>query len=256
VNRLLDYPALVFALSFSALWFSVRVGVSFLSRKRPLERDIYDDFSTILVSTLTLNGLIIGFTFSMAMSRYELRKSYEVLEANAIRTEYLRANLLSAADATKVQSLLRNYLDQRISFYIAPRNEQELREIDTRTAKLQTDLWATVRDAGVAQPTPPIALAVAGMNDVLNSQGYAQAAWWNRIPSEAWILMASIAVIANLLFGYGAQNLISEKTLLAVLPFVLSVSFLLIADMECPRGGVIRVNPQNLIGLADSLRAQ
>ena len=59
----------------------------------------------------------------MAMSRYEERKSYEVLEANAISTEYLRANLLSAADAAKVQSLLRNYLDQRISFYTAPRNE-------------------------------------------------------------------------------------------------------------------------------------
>jgi hypothetical protein len=256
VNRLLDYLALVFALSFSALWLSVRVGTSFLGRKRPLQRDISADFSTILVSTLTLNGLIIGFTFSMAMTRYEERKSYEVLEANAINTEYLRANLLSVADAAKVQSLLRNYLDQRISFYTAPRNERELREIDTRTAQLQADLWAAVRDVGVAQPTPTIALAVAGMNDVLNSQGYAQAAWWNRIPTAAWILMSLIAVIANLLFGYGAQNFKSEKILVVVLPLVLSVSFLLIADMESPRGGIIRVNPQNLITLADSLRAQ
>ena len=246
MNRLLDYPALVFALSFFALWLSVRVGASFLGRKRHLERDVSADFSTILVSTLTLNGLIIGFTFSMAMSRYEERKSYEVLEANAIGTEYLRANLLSAADAAKVQSLLRNYLDQRISFYTAPRNEGRLREIDTRTAQLQTQLWAAVRDAGMAQPTPTIALAVAGMNDVLNSQGYAQAAWWNRIPPAAWFLMAAVAVIANVLFGYGAYNPKSQKILFMVLPLVLSVSFLLIADMECPRGGIIRVNPQAL----------
>ena len=108
----------------------------------------------------------------------------------------------------------------------------------------------------MAQPTPTIALAVAGMNDVLNSQGYAQATWWNRIPRGAWILMALIAVIANVLFGYGAHNIKSQKILPLVLPFVLSVSFLLIADMESPRGGIIRVNPQNLIGLADSLRAQ
>ena len=108
----------------------------------------------------------------------------------------------------------------------------------------------------MTQSTPTIALGVAGMNDVLNSQGYAQAAWWNRIPTAAWILMALIAVIANLLFGYGAQNIKSEKILVVVLPFVLSVSFLLIADMESPRGGIIRVNPENLIALADSLRAQ
>ena len=99
MNRLLDYRVLIFALSFSALWLSVRVGASFLRRKRNLKWDLPSDFSTILLSTLTLNGLIIGFTFSMAMSRYEERKSYEVLEANAISTEYLRADLLSAADA-------------------------------------------------------------------------------------------------------------------------------------------------------------
>ena len=128
----------------------------------------------------------------MAMSRYEERKSYEVLEANAISTEYLRADLLSATDAAKVQSLLRDYLDQRILFYTARRNEQRLRELDAHTAQLQTELWAAVHDA-VTQPTPTIALAVAGMNDVLNSQGYAQAAWWNRIPTAAWILMALIS---------------------------------------------------------------
>ena len=255
MNSLFDYPAVVFALSLFALWLSTRIA-SVVKRKRNLDEDTRDSFNIILLTTLTLNGLIIGFTFSMAMSRYEERKSYEVLEANAISTEYLRADLLSAADAAKVQSLLRHYLDQRISFYMARRNERQLQELDTRTAQLQTELWAVVRDAGVAQPIPTIALAVAGMNDVLNSQGYAQAAWWNRIPTAAWILMALIAVIANLLFGYGAQKVKSEKILFVVLPFVLSVSFLLIADMECPRRGIIRVNPQVLISLADSLHAQ
>ena len=255
MNSLFDYPALVFALSLFALSLSARIA-SVVRRKRNLDEDTRESFNTILLTTLTLNGLIIGFTFSMAMSRYEERKSYEVLEANAISTEYLRADLLSAADAAKVRSLLLHYLNQRISFYTARRNERRLQELDTRTAQLQTELWAVVRDAGVAQPIPTIALAVAGMNDVLNSQGYAQAAWWNRIPTAAWILMALIAVIANLLFGHGAQKVKSEKILLVVLPFVLSVSFLLIADMECPRRGIIRVNPQVLISLADSLHAQ
>ncbi len=112
----MDYPALIFALSFFALWLSARAATSLLRTKRILAQDTCDEFNTIIVTTLTLNGLIIGFSFSMAMSRYEERKSYEVLEANAISTGYLRADVLPTADTAKVKSLLRNYLDQRISF--------------------------------------------------------------------------------------------------------------------------------------------
>jgi hypothetical protein len=93
------------------------------------------------------------------------------------------------------------------------------------------------------------------MNDVLNSQGYTQAAWWNRIPTGAWILMAVIAVIGNVLLGYGVQDVKAGRTLLMVLPFVLAISFLLIADIESPRGGIIRVKPQNLTNLAEALRS-
>ena len=103
-------------LSLSAL-----IGASFLMRQRKLEEDIREDFGVILAATLTLLGLIIGFSFSMAMSRYDQRKNYEAAEANAIGTEYVRADLLPASDAAKVRALLRDYLDQRVLFYYDPR---------------------------------------------------------------------------------------------------------------------------------------
>jgi len=251
----LDYPWLTFALSFCALWLSTRFGASFLRKRRDLQKDIRDDFSTIMVTTLTLNGLIIGFSFSMAINRYEQRKIYEEAEANAIGTEYVRAGLLPATDAAAVRSLLRDYVDQRISFY-TNHDVGRLRELEARTEQLQTELWAAVRGPAVAQPTAITSLAAAGMNDVFNSHGYTQAAWWNRIPAGAWILMATIAVIGNLLVGYGAESVKSESVLLMVLPFVFSIAFLLIADIDSPRGGFIRVRPQNLISLAETLRAQ
>lgn len=135
-----------------------------------------EDFGIILAATLTLLGLIVGFTFSMALGRYDQRKNYEEEEANAIGTEYARAGLLPAADAAKVRPLLLNYLDQRILFYTT-RDEQQLAQIDAQTAKLQAELWSAVQAPAVTQPTPVIALAVSGMNDVFNSQGYTQAAW-------------------------------------------------------------------------------
>jgi hypothetical protein len=92
------------------------------------------------------------------------------------------------------------------------------------------------------------------MNEVLNSQGYTQAAWWNRIPSAAWALMVAIAICSNLLIGYGARRGEAKTSLLLVLPLIVSISFSLIADIDSPRGGVVRVRPQNLVTLSQSLQ--
>src|SRR5262249_60504952 len=107
--------------------------------------------------------------------------------------------------------------------------------------------------AANANPTPPMALAVSGMNDVLNARGYTQAAWWNRIPLAAWGLMGLIAVAANLILGYGDRQ--TDALLLHVLPIVISLAIFLIPAIDSPRGGVIRVPPQNLIALSQSLTA-
>jgi hypothetical protein len=250
----MDYPLLVMAVSIVVLWLSATSGAAFFRRRRSLGEDARDDYNVILAATLTLLGLIIGFTFSMAVSRYDERKTFEEGEANAIGTEYLRADLLPAADRARVRALLRSYVDQRVLFYVT-RDRQQLRQIAEQTGQLQADLWSAVRASGAAQPNPVVALAVAGMNDVLNSQGYTQAAWDNRIPVSAWALMGAIAIFSNILLGYGARKLAAGSFLLMVLPLVVSISFFLVADIDSPRAGMIRVTAPNLAGLAEALRA-
>jgi hypothetical protein len=244
----LNYPVLIFVISFLLLWFAAWAGGKVSERRHGLSEEMRPDFGVILAASLTLLGLIIGFTFSMATSRYELRKSYEEAEANAIGTEYVRADLLSSAEASEVRGLLRQYTDLRIQFYNIP-NWDGLTEINRQTTQIQNRLWAVASQSAMAQPTAVTALAVAGMNDVLNSQGYTQAAWWNRIPVGAWCLMFAIAVICNFLLGYGARRM--RMWLFMILPLLVAISFFLIADIDSPRGGVIRVHPQNL----ESLRA-
>ena len=253
--NLLDYPTFVFALSFFGLTLSAWIGVLIPRKARMVEAELREDFGVIQAATLTLLGLIIAFSFSMGLGRYDQRKNYEEAEANAIGTEYVRADLLPAADATKVRSLLLRYLDQRILFYNT-RDEQQLRQTNEQTTKLQAELWSAVSAPALAQPTPVAALVVAGMNDVLNSQGYTQAAWWYRIPAAAWALMVAIALCSNVLVGLGIRNVRTEWKLLLVLPLVIAIAFLLIADIDSPRGGLILVRPQNLLSLAESLRAQ
>jgi hypothetical protein len=249
-----NYPRLFFLISFFVLWLSAQVGVS-VRKWRALKEDEREDFGIVQAATLTLLGLIIGFSFSMAVTRYDLRKTYEEAEANAIGTEYVRAGLLPEADAAAIRVQLTKYLALRISFD-QTRDDQELRQINADTAQLQTEMWSAVQAVAGARPTPVTALAVAGMNDVLNSQGYTQAAWWNRIPPTAWSLLVAIAICCNVLVGYGLRGAKASVSLLLVLPLVVSISFFLISDIDSPRRGLIHVAPQNLLSLAQSLARQ
>jgi hypothetical protein len=253
--RLTNFPVAVLVVSFLLLWLSGRIGSSFRKKKHLGDDAAGADAGLILGATLTILGLIIGFTFSMAISRYEQRKNYEEAEANAIGTEYVRADLLPAAEAQSVRALLASYTDQRILFYKTS-DQQKLSQVNADTAQLQTELWATVAKPAATAQTPITALVVSGMNDVLNSQGYTQAAWWNRIPPSAWFLMLMIGISCNLLIGYCVRRTGMEATVFLVLTLVVSISFFLIADIDSPRGGIIRVQPQNLMSLSQSLHPQ
>ena len=253
MTKIVDFPLLVFALTLFTLWLSAQIGALVRKKLRPLEETERPDFDIVLAGTLTLLGLIIGFGFSMVVSRYDERKNYEAKEANAIGTEYVRAGLLPAVEAARVREALKNYLDQRVLFYVSA-DRHELARVARDTSQLQTDLWSIVQTTAAKQPTPTVALAVSGMNDVLDSQGYTQAAWWNRLPIAAWCLVLAIAIFCNLLVGYASQQ--RGRSLLLVLPLAVSTSFFLIADIDSPRHGLIHVGPQNLISLSQSLRRQ
>lgn len=232
------------------MWF----GNAVLSKYRTKDTETSSDLGIIQTATLTLLALIIGFTFSMAIARYDLRQTYEEAEANAIGTEFLRADLLPSKTAESIKGLLNQYLDQRILFY-SKQDQETAKQITQRTMAIENAMWSEILPVARTQPTPPITLAVSGMNDVINARGYTQAAWWNRIPTAAWWLMAAIAVGANILVGFGARNFRSNVGLFMIFPTMIAISFFLIADIDSPRGGVIRIDPRNLIDLKQSINS-
>jgi hypothetical protein len=250
--KLLNYPLLVFVVTFFLMWLAAWVAGRMGQRRVALvDEDVRRDYGVVQAATLTLLGLIIGFSFSMATGRYDLRKSEEKNEANAIGTEYVRADLLPAEEASRVKALLREYTALRIRFYTAPRWGDE-GAIRAETDRVRGELWTAASATAVEQTSAMRALVVAGMNDVLNSEGYTQAAWWNRIPLGAWALMFAIALFCNALVGFGVHRW--TPRLFLILPLVVAVAFFLISDIDSPRGGVILVRPQNLERLQAGLR--
>jgi hypothetical protein len=224
---------------------SVFVGDAVRRRWRGLEETERKDLAMLLPASFTLLALIIGFSFSMAASRYDQRKSLEEDEANAIGTEYVRAMLVPAQTA-QIQELLAKYTALRIQFY-EEADPVAIDRIRAKTGVLQDQLWAAATAPAIATPNPVTALVASGMNDVLNSQGYAQAMYWNRLPPGTWMMLLLVGIFSGFLFGYSETR--NARLRLLILPLIIALPLFLIADLDSPRRGVIHVVPQNLIAL-------
>jgi hypothetical protein len=252
MNVLVDHPVVLSAVLLALFIGAVAFGAFVLRRLAALPSDDRDDFNIIQTSTLTLLALLVGFSLSMAVNRYDVRKTLEESEANAIGTEYARADLVNPAIGAKMKSSLIAYTKLRLSSY-RTRAPVELAQITRDTANLQTQLWQLATTVAKEQPTPIGALVVAGMNDVLNSQDYSEAARINHIPLGAWYLMVIIALLGCVVQGYGAKGSLRKGLLITILPATVALSLALIADIDSPKGGVIRVEPRDLGRLLRSL---
>ncbi|SAK87117.1 hypothetical protein AWB79_06159 [Caballeronia hypogeia] len=245
------HPAALFPALLACFIAAVAFGAIVLRRLLKLPDEEREDFNVVQTATLTLLALLIGFTLSMAVGRYDQRKTLEEAEANAIGTEYARADLVGAPLGVRMKSALVDYAKLRSAYY-STGDRDELAQLSRNISTLQTQLWSLATQVAKDTPTPIGAIVVTGMNDVLNSQDYAEAARINHIPLGAWFLMIVIGLFACAVQGFGARGKLGKGWLITVLPVTVSLSFSLISDIDSPQGGFIRVQPQNLNRLLQS----
>jgi hypothetical protein len=203
------------------------------------------DLGTTTGGLLGLLGLLLAFTFGMAGARYEDRKTLVIEEANAIGTAWLRTDLAPEPMRTQARDALRAYTDARLEG-VAGGDRGQVEAAISRSEKLQGPLWNAAVAAAAIAPTPPSALLVAAVNEVIDMHGRRVArSVRNPIPQVIlWTLLAvAILVLALLGFGRGVAEDRSpvSTTILAV---VLSVVFGLILDLDRPRSGYLTVSQQ------------
>ena len=97
--ELVDRPVLMLVVSFVGLLLAAMLGVLAHKAWERVKASDHNDLAIVQSAALTLLGLIVGFSFAMAISRYDQRKGLEEAEANAIGTERakLEADLWAAA---------------------------------------------------------------------------------------------------------------------------------------------------------------
>jgi hypothetical protein len=252
MGKLADYEYLTFAVTLAILWLAVEAGAWLARRAGPTRKFDRGYLGKVTGASITILALIIGFSFSAAMERYNQRKNCEEEEATAISSEYSLAGLLPQADAAQLRPLLVRYIELRIAFFETD-DRMERASIRAERLKLESELWPIVERNAGANPTPIMGQVVAGLNAVTSRSGFSQAAALDRIPDGTWTLMAMLAVICCALMGYdtpGRQPL----ALRVVLPLMVALAFFMISSLDAQRRGVIRVHPENLLRLQEDLK--
>jgi len=250
---LLNHPLLfcpvvvlfLFAGSLSGSWIHAR-------RTDAIERNS-SSFKTLEGAVLGLLALLLGFSFAMAVSRYDLRKQLEVEEANAIGTAWLRTGTLAEPPRRAEQQLFMQYVPVRLDFVAAGNDADAVQHSIAQSDELQTQIWAIASGDTAAHRDPVTALFVSSLNDMIDVTEKRTAALENRIPAMTWAMLLFMGFVSSALVGISVTS--RSKLLLAILPLVVGVVLALILDLDSPRSGFIRVHQNSMTRVAEMVAA-
>jgi hypothetical protein len=207
---------------------------------------------------LGLLALLLGFTFAMAMTRYEARRQLVVDEANAIGTTFLLAQLLPEPQRQEIADLVRRYVQVRLDFYAADNDEKKLEAANIATTKLQTQLWSIAAALGAKEPQAvTVGLLLQSLNTVIDLHNQRLNALENHVPEIILLLLYFVALVATGLIGYGCGlGGVRNFFVTVVSSILIAAVILVIFDLDRPRHGLIQVSQQRMLELRDSLGGQ
>jgi len=222
-------------------------------RRRQSDREKDAPVGAMVGSTLGLLAFMLAFTFGMAASRFDTRKTLVLDEANAIGTTYLRTSMLpDRGDA--MRALLREYVDTRLEAVRSGATAEALRQAEEQQARL----WAHAVAVGQQHPNSiVVGLFVESLNEVIDLHAKrVNAGLRNRIPGTIWLVLFTIAVLSLGAMGYHT-GLVGSARSLAVLAVAVAFSAViaLVVDLDRPQEGLLTVNQQALIDLQQSMKA-
>ena len=242
--------------------FSIGVAIVFLASEfgwrlgiRTEGHGASANISALEQSLLGLLALIIGFTFLMALTRFEARREAVLNEANAIGTTALRARLLPSPHREESLKLLREYAQIRI--IPAGKSFAELPALVDRSNHIQEALWQQVKALSVKDNSMvPTGLFIQALNEMIDNQGKRLAALQNFIPHIVLLMLSGMAAVACGFAGY-ASGLDPLRTRLPVYitAFLVCSVIFVILDLDRPNVGFIIISQQPMIDTLASLSA-
>lgn len=209
-------------------------------------------------SLLGILALLLGFTFSLSLQRFESRSQAVVSEANAIGTAYLRSQLLPVSVRGAAQQLLRDYVDLRMETSAIPLPFSDQRAaLLAQTGAMQDQLWDYTTQAAAEDPNPvTTGLFVQAVNGMFDEYGRRNAELNRHVPEVVLLLLYATFLMAGAIIGYGS-GVAGHRTSFVtyILITLIVVLVFLIIDLDRPHRGLIEVSQQSFVALRASIQA-
>ena len=229
--------------------FGYRLGKYRRSRR---EEEKEAPLGTMVGATLGLLAFILAFTFGLAANRFDNRRQVLLDEANAIGTTYLRAGMLPER-GEQIHGLLREYVSVRLNAV----RSQNLAEGIRRSEDIQQKVWTEAETVGNKNPNSiVVGLFIQSLNEMIDLHAKrVQAGVRSRIPGAIWLGLFAVACLSFATMGYHA-GLSGTRRSLAILAVAVTFSVVieLIADLDRPLEGVLRVSQQALLDVQQSMK--
>src|SRR6516162_6509116 len=206
---------------------------------------------TMVGAELALLAFILAFTFGLAAARFDTRRQVVLDEANAIGTTYLRAGMLPER-AEQIRALLRDYVDVRLEAVRSGNIAEGIR----RSENIQQQAWAEAETVAEKNPNSiVVGLFVQSLNEMIDLHAKRlQAGLRSRIPGAIWLGLFAVAALSLVTMGYHA-GLSGTRRSLAILAVAVTFSVVieLIADLDRPQEGILKVSQQALLDVQRSM---
>lgn len=215
--------------------------------------------NAIQASLLGILALLLGFTFSSSLQRYEVRSEAVVSEANAIGTAWQRASLLPGPYRDEAREALREYIDVRIVASDSPvENHEGLDAMRVDTKRAQARLWDVARRAVVASPNPvTTGLYAEAVNALTDAYTTRNAALDRHVPEVVLFLLLATFLMTGLVVGF-ATGVAGVRPSLAshVMVALIAILVFIILDLDRPRRGLVQVDRASLLELRAEVSRQ
>lgn len=205
-------------------------------------------------AVLGLMSLLLGFTYAMAVQRYDLRKKTMVDETNAIGAAYLRASHLPDAARRESENLLREYVAKRLQLIRATDKPEALAALEADTFKMQQRLWVLGDQAAHAAPSPFLNSYAQALNELISVGATRLDSLRNHVPGAVWLLLLALTSTGCSITGYRAGT-IGRRTRLSLLalPLLLTMVISFVADLNNPNEGLVGLDETSLKSLQQKL---
>ena len=220
-------------------------------RRSRQEQEKEAPVGTMVGATLGLLAFVLAFTFGLAAARFDARRQVLLDEANAIGTTYLRAGMLPER-GEEIRGLLRDYVRTRLDAIQSGNVAEGVR----RSENIQNQLWTEAEGVGTKNPNSIlVGLFVQSLNETIDLHAKrVQAGLRSRIPGAIWLGLFAVAALSLATMGYhaGLSGTLRSLAIVAV-AVTFSVVIELIADLDRPQEGVLRISQQALLDVQRSM---